>query len=140
MTTSRWLVFASVLALSACGSITERFSKQAASANEIGAVANMKSISTAEVSYNLDHGQFAPSLDELRSSLPADLISGEKSGYRFKLKGSKTSFSVEAAPTTFGSTGNRTFYTDETMVIREHEGPEPATADSPDIEKRLGGK
>ncbi len=140
MTTSSWPVFVSLLALSACGSLTERFSKQAASANEIGAVANMKSISTAEVSYNLDHGQFASSLEELRSSLPADLISGQKNGYRFQLKGSKTSFSVEAAPTTFGSTGNRTFYTDETMVIREHEGPEPATADSPDIEKRLGGK
>jgi hypothetical protein len=140
MATSRWLVFASLLALSACGSISERFSKQAASANEIGALANMKSISTAQVSYNLDHGQFAPSLDELRSSLPPDLISGEKNGYRFKLKGSKSSFSIEASPTTFGSTGNRTFYTDETMVIREHEGPEPATADSPDIEKRLGGK
>jgi competence protein ComGC len=145
MTTSSWrsvvLVGASLLVLSACGSITERFSKQAASANEIGAVANMKSISTAEVSYNLDHGQFAPSLDELRSfSLPADLVSGEKNGYRFKLKGSKSSFSIEAAPTTFGSTGYRTFYTDETMVIREHEGPEPATADSPDIEKRLSGK
>jgi competence protein ComGC len=137
-TTSAALVLASLVTLTACGSLTERFSRQATSANEIGAIANMKSISAAQVSYNLDHGQFAPSLDELRSSLPADLATGEKSGYRFKLKGSKSAFSIEAAPTTFGTTGSRTFYTDETMVIREHEGPEPATADSPDIEKRLG--
>jgi type IV pilus assembly protein PilA len=131
------LALASLVTLSACGSLTERFSKQATSANEIGAIAIMKSIATAQVSYNLDHGQFAPSLDELRSSLP-DLATGEKNGYRFKVKGSKSAFSIEAAPTTVGTTGNRTFYTDETMVIREHEGPEPATADSPDIEKRLG--
>ncbi len=143
MTTSSWpamLVVASFLTLSACGSLTERFSKQASSANEMGAVAVIRSISAAEVSYNLDHGQFASSLDELRSSLPSDLVAGEESGYHFKLKGSKSSFSIEAAPISFGSTGNRTFYTDETMVIRENEGPEPATAGSPEIEKRLGGK
>jgi len=98
----------------------------------------MKSIGAAQVSYNLDHGQFAPSLDELRPSLPSDFGSGEKNGYRFKVKGAKSSFSIEAAPTTFGSTGTRTFYTDETGVVREHEGPEPATAADPDIEKRLG--
>jgi competence protein ComGC len=132
------LVVASLLTLSACGSLTERFSKQATSANEIGAVAVMKSISAAQVSYNLEHGQFAPSLDELRASLPAGLATGERNGYRFKLKGSKSAFSIEATPTTFGTTGTRTFYTDESLVIREHEGPEPATADSPDIEKRLG--
>ena len=77
MTTSSWPLLRPSIGLVA-DPLRMRQSRRAVQqashpANEIGAVAMMKSIATAEVSYNLDHGQFAPSLDELRSTLPANL-------------------------------------------------------------------
>jgi hypothetical protein len=36
-------------------------------------------------------------------------------------------------PKVYNSTGRRTFYSDQTLVIRENWGPEPATAQSPEI-------
>jgi hypothetical protein len=40
---------------------------------------------------------------------------------------------VTAVPKTFGTTGRRTFYTDQTAIIRENWGQDPATANSPEI-------
>jgi hypothetical protein len=41
-----------------------------------------------------------------------------------------------AVPIAFGVSGNRTFFSDQSMVIRENDGPEAATADS----RELGAK
>jgi hypothetical protein len=35
-------------------------------------------------------------------------------------------------PPCSNSTGSRTFYSDQTMVIHEHYGPEPVTLDDPE--------
>jgi hypothetical protein len=40
---------------------------------------------------------------------------------------------INANPVSYGNTGNRTFYSDQTMVIRENYGPEPATASSKEM-------
>jgi type IV pilus assembly protein PilA len=132
------ILAAFLLISSGCG-IADRLGGAAKAANELSAIALLHAIDQAETTYRLEHGQYSGSFAELGASLPIDL-SGEKNGYRFKLKGSPGAFSIEATPSLFGSTGSRSFYSDESSVIRENNGPEPATVNSPDIQVRLGGK
>ncbi len=102
-------------------------------------------IHTAETQYYSQFGKFAVTLAELGppSSGPAgpngsDLITaelarGKKSGFIFTVQGTPFGYSVTAVPEVFGSSGRRCFYSDQTNVIRENWGPEPATAASRQI-------
>ena len=38
-----------------------------------------------------------------------------------------------AVPIAFGSTGSRTFFSDQSLVVRENYGQEPATANSREV-------
>jgi hypothetical protein len=82
-----------------------------------------------------DNGRFAASLEELSRAggqyVGADLATGEVSGYRFTISSAEGGYVIHANPVTFGVTGRRCLYSDQTMVIRENKGPAPATADSP---------
>jgi len=131
-----WRALAGVVLIisSGCGG----FAGQAKAATEISAIASLRTIAAAQTNYSVQHGQYAASLEALGSLISADLATGERSGYRFMLKGSQSGFVATAVPTAPGSSGDRSFYEDATLVIRESSGPNPATADSPDIETRLG--
>ena len=59
-----------------------------------------------------------------------DLATGEKQGYRFTLTASPGGYVINAAPLVFGTNGSRTFWSDQTMTVRQHYGQEPATASS----------
>ena len=95
-----------------------------------------------QVQFNSQYGHYAATLTELgppASGAPnekaADLIdntlaSGEKSGYKFVMTGTPGGYFINASPVTYGSSGSRTFYSDQSMVVRENDGPEPATATS----------
>ena len=125
-----------------------KFNQAKRFANETAAIRAIQTIHTGEVQYQSQFGKFATSLTELgapasgaASPAAADLIDnnlakGEVSGYKFTLTGSPSGYIINAAPVTFGTTGARTFFSDQTMVIRENNGPEPATATS----KELGSK
>lgn len=108
-------------------------------ANEAGAVANLRTITTASVVYNTTYGVgFAPSLVALGGTTvtptpsQADLIdsvlsAGVKSGFVFTYvvtatdaSGNAQAYSVNADPITPGTTGDRHFYTDQSAVIREN--------------------
>jgi type II secretory pathway pseudopilin PulG len=114
-------------------------------AQEMAAILNVRSINTAQVQYYTEFGRYAKSLSELgppsngkegpasAGLIPADLAAGTKGGYTFTLRGSSTGYAVNANPVKFGSTGSRTFFSDESMVIRAHSGPEPATAASDEV-------
>ena len=104
-------------------------------ANEASAVGSMRTINTAAVTYSTTYpstgypvalSQLAPSASA--SSSAADLIdsvlsSGTKSGYTFVMNNGsgastpQTSYSVSATPVS-GSSGTRTFYSDQSGVIR----------------------
>jgi len=47
--------------------------------------------------------------------------------------GNQGGYVVNAVPVNFGTDGNKTFYSDQSMVIRSNDGPEPATATSKEI-------
>jgi len=112
---------------------------------ETAAIQAIKAIHTAEVQYQSQFGRYAASLTELgppASGAPnassADLIgndlaNGEKQGYKFSVAALPGGYVVNANPVSFGSSGSRSFYSDQTMVVRENDGPEPATAQSKEL-------
>lgn len=99
------------------------------------AVNSLRSVRVAEESYR---GKLAPhkygTLEELYKAglIDAELGSGTKAGYRFELVASKTSFKLTATPIQYGSTGDWSFYLDESGVIRGQTSNREANAeDSP---------
>jgi len=102
-------------------------------ATEVAAVSSIKTIHIAQVQYSSDTGHFATSLAELANILGPELASGQKNGYKFTLTPHGTGYQITAVPVTFNVTGSRTFFSDETMVVRQNRGAEPATANSPEF-------
>jgi len=114
-------------------------------AQETAALKAIQTLNTAQVQYNSTFGRFATSLIELgpptsgtanasaADLISSDLASGEKQGYVFTLTGTPAGYSISAVPKSFGSTGSRTFYSDQTLVVRENYGQEPATVNSREV-------
>jgi type IV pilus assembly protein PilA len=113
---------------------------------ETGAIKAIQTVRDMQVQYQSQYGRFAKSLAELGpptgggASSPAasgliqtDLSLGEKAGYRYVVTEKPGGYVVTATPITYGTSGSRSFYSDETMVIRENYGAETATASSPEI-------
>jgi type IV pilus assembly protein PilA len=108
------------------------------SANEAAAIGALKTLTESAVMYSNSYGGFPHSIANLgpsgggpgASSTAADLIdsglaTGVKSGYRFTFSvtgsdaaGNVVSYAVTAVPVTPGSTGQRSFYTDQSGTIR----------------------
>jgi len=118
-------------------------------ANEASAVGSLSALNTACITYLTLYGGYPPTLASLgpgnpASSTSADLIdsvlsSGAKGGYEFSYSagprdasGRVNVYSIAAEPTSPGSTGQRTFYTDQSGVIRSNDGA-PANATSTPI-------
>ena len=122
-----------------------RLSKARMFAQETAAIQAVKTLHTAQVQYYSQYGKYASSLTELgppasgadspsaAGLINNDLASGEKSGYKFTMTGTPGGYLVNAAPIAFGSSGSRTFFSDQTMVVHQNYGPEPATAQSPEL-------
>ncbi len=112
---------------------------------EMAAIRTITTIHTAQAQYFSQFGRFATTLAELgpptsgnptiaaADLIPGDLALGEKSGYRFTLQPTPTGYAVNANPGTYNTTGSRTFFSDQSLVIRENYGQEPATAQSKEI-------
>jgi prepilin-type N-terminal cleavage/methylation domain-containing protein len=124
-----------------------RLNKARVYAQEMAAQKAVQTISTAQVEYNSQFGRFAQSLTELgppasgaesaaaAGLISADLASGEKQGYRFTVTATPTGYAISAVPISFGATGSRTFFADQTMDIHYNDGQEPASANSPIVGK-----
>jgi prepilin-type N-terminal cleavage/methylation domain-containing protein len=114
-------------------------------AQEMAAVEQIKTIQAGEAMYYSQFGIFATKLEELgpptggppgpaaADLIPGDLAKGIKTGYQFILVGGPNGFTINANPVTFGSTGRRTFFSDQSHVVHENWGAEPATINSPEI-------
>ena len=105
-------------------------------ADEASAVASIRAINTAEVSYETAYGGYADSLANLGGAEPCtksaetaclldqSLAGGVKSGYRFTAIGgnpsgsANTSYVAGAAPEVYDGTGKRRFCSTEKNVIR----------------------
>jgi type IV pilus assembly protein PilA len=112
-------------------------------ARETGAVKAITTIHTAQVQYYSNFNRYAASMQELgppTSGAPGpqaaelierDLASGEKGGYKYTLQVTPTGYIITAVPSQFGTSGSKTYYSDQGMGIHVHNGQEPATANDP---------
>jgi hypothetical protein len=108
---------------------------QVIAANEIAAQARLRTIATGEAAYYAQgEGRYA-SLEELvQSGFVNDPMKGNLRGYRFEVRAKANSFEATAVPENFGVTGRRSFYVDDTGVMRAAErGGAAATASDPQI-------
>jgi len=112
-------------------------------ANEGSAMHSLRTISQAQVTYQNTVEKYA-TLQELAASglINPDLGSGTKNGYTFTVtldSENPEAFEVTGVPVTYGKTGTRSFYIDETLVMRAADnfgGPstkmdEPLDSDDP---------
>jgi type IV pilus assembly protein PilA len=112
---------------------------------ETAAIKAIQTIHQVETQYQSQYGRYAASLAELGppasgapSPAAADLISndlaqGTKQGYKFTVTAIPGGYQVNANPEVYGTSGSRSFYSDQTMVIHENYGPEPATVSSKEL-------
>ncbi|MFQ5662550.1 MAG: prepilin-type N-terminal cleavage/methylation domain-containing protein [Terriglobia bacterium] len=128
-------------------------------ANESSAVGSLRTIVTANVTYQSTYGNgFAPTLLALGPAagagaatcdtsdlLDAVLSAGQKSGYNFTYAGANpvpaaaagcaaagfNTFTVNANPIQAGTTGQRFFFVDQSGVIRFNATQQAAAADAP---------
>ena len=120
--------------------------KQLMAAHEMAAIRMIGTIHQSETQYYSQYGRYAQNLTELgppasgadavqaaAGIIPKNLSDGKASGYIFTVVGSPTGYSVTAVPEGFGSTGSRTFFSDQTLAIRNNYTAEPATVASPEI-------
>lgn len=122
-----------------------RLSRARMSVQETAAIMAIQTINTAQVQYYSQFGRYATVLTELgppasgnanaasANMIDATLGAGLKQGYKFTLSGLQGGYTIVAIPETFGTSSSRTFYSDQTLVIHQNYGPEPATATSPEI-------
>ena len=112
---------------------------------ETAVAKEVQTINQAQIQYMTQYGQYASALAELgppsgasggreaAQLIPGSLASGEKNGYQFIVTRTASGYSINANPRVFNSTGRRTFYSDETNIIRQHWGPEPAGPQSEEL-------
>lgn len=115
------------------------FGRARRSARELAAISAVKTLHTAQTQYYSQYMKYATRLAELgppvsgpvsaqaADLIPAALATGNKGGYPFTLHATPTGYQINAAPEIFGTSGERTFFSDQNQVIRENHGPEPAT-------------
>jgi prepilin-type N-terminal cleavage/methylation domain-containing protein len=114
-------------------------------ARETATISNIRTIHTAQAQYYAQFKIYAATLAELgpphsgtagpraANLLPRTLSQGFANGYRYVLQGSESGYTINAVPSKFGSSGRRTFFSDERAAIHENWSAEPATSDSPEL-------
>jgi type IV pilus assembly protein PilA len=126
-----------------------QMSKSRMHAQEMAAIAEIGTVQKAQVQYYSQFGQYATALTQLgppassgaaegpqaAGLIPASLANGSGSGFTFTLTATPTGYALTAVPKAFGSTGRRTFYSDQTGIIRENWGQDPATQQSAELSK-----
>lgn len=124
-----------------------QMSKAQMNAREMAAVAEIGTINKAQVQYYSQFNQYATTLAQLgppasgggaegpqaAGLIPGSLASGASGGYNFTLSQSAQGYTVSAVPKVFGSTGRRTFFTDQSGITRQNWGQDPATANSAEL-------
>jgi prepilin-type N-terminal cleavage/methylation domain-containing protein len=123
-----------------------QYNKARMNAQEMAAVAEIQNVNKMEIQYYSQFGNYATTLAQLgpptqggaegpnaAGLLPANLTAGSSGGYNFTLTQSAGGYALSAVPKSFNSTGRRTFYTDQTDVVHQNWGQDPATANSPEM-------
>ncbi|MCX6622092.1 MAG: prepilin-type N-terminal cleavage/methylation domain-containing protein [Acidobacteria bacterium] len=137
------IVIAIILIIAAIA--VPKLDKAKMNTQEMAAIRQIMTIHNAQTQYYSQFGKYAATLAELgppaskqagpsgADLIPGDLALGIKTGYIFKVEGGPGNYAIHADPQTFNGTGRRTFFSDQTLVVRENWGAQPATAESGEI-------
>jgi type IV pilus assembly protein PilA len=137
------IVIAIILIIAAIA--VPKMNKQIMSAHEMAAISMIRSVHQGETQYYSQFGRYAQNLAELgppasgaagpaaADIIPKNLADGKASGFIFTVIGTPTGYSVTAVPEACGSSGSRTFFSDQTLVVHNNFSCEPATAASPEL-------
>ncbi len=111
--------------------------KSKAVANEGAAISAVRTVVTAQITYSTKagSGSFAADLPQLQAANLIDSVlgSGTMEAYSLSVSGNSAGFAVNARPLVYGNTGTRSFYSDESGVIRYTTADAAATASSPGL-------
>jgi len=122
-----------------------KMNTQMQGAREMAVIREIGSIHQAETQYYSQFGKYATNLTQLgppvsgadgpeaANIIPKILADGKKNGYTYAVSATPSGYAVTAVPDSFGNSGRRTFFSDQTLVIRNNWSQEPATAASPEI-------
>lgn len=135
------LIVIAVIAILAAIAIPNLLSSRKA-ANESSAISSVRTVVSAQETYRSRYGTYATEIGHLGSgaSIAATsaglidpvLAGGTKSGYTIATAGTATTYTITAVPTTVGTTGDRSFFADQTGVLRaKADGGTPSATDSP---------
>ncbi len=111
--------------------------KSKAVANEGAAISAVRTVVTAQITYSTKagSGSFAADLTQLQSANLIDSVlgSGTMEAYSLSVSGNSSGFTVNARPLVYGNSGTRSFYSDESAVIRYTTADAAATSSSPGL-------
>jgi hypothetical protein len=105
-------------------------------ADELAARSRLQAIVTAEAGYQATApaGEYATLEELIAKGLTSDPTEGKLARYRFEVKVTPHGFEATAVPEKYGVSGNRSFFVDETRVIRgADKGGAKATASDPEM-------
>ncbi len=106
-------------------------------AHESSAISAVRSIVTAQITHaaKAGSGNFAADLTELEAANLIDSVlgSGTAEAYSFSVSGSGIQYTIDARPLVYGSSGIRSFFSDESGVIRYTTADAAATASDPGL-------
>ena len=111
--------------------------KSKMAAHESSAISGMRTLVTAQITYatRSGSGDFAPDLATLQSANLIDSVmgSGTAEAYSYSISGSGIQYTIDARPLVYGSSGIRSFFTDESGAIRYTTADAAATASDPGL-------
>jgi prepilin-type N-terminal cleavage/methylation domain-containing protein len=137
------IVIAIILIIAAIA--VPKLSSQRQNAQEMAAIQQIRTLHQAQIQYYGQFGRYASTLAELgppasgsagpqaADLIPKSLADGKGTGYLFTVTGTPSGYSINANPEQFGSSGRRTFFSDQSGVVRQNWGQEPATANSGEL-------
>jgi len=102
-------------------------------ANEASAIASLRTLSTISNAYRTRFGTYANSMASISAAGYVDSVlgAGTKAGYSFAYNGAMHSWNVVADPSVAGQTGDRSFFVDESGVIRFSNSGAASSASAP---------
>ncbi len=88
--------------------------------NEASAISSLRTLTTVNEQYRTRFSEYGPALTNIQAAGYIDSVlgNGTKSGYTFVYTGTTNTWSVAGAPVTMSTTGDRSFFVDQTGVIR----------------------
>ncbi len=112
--------------------------KSKMAAHESSAISAVRSIVTAQITFATTGGaggDFAADLSALEASNLIDSVlgSGTAEAYSFSLTGSGVQYEINARPLVYGTSGVRSFFTDESGAIYYTTADAAATASDPGL-------